>query len=230
MLRLPPPDGTVEVVLAKFMKAVHLNSMLTDRQEEILDFIRCHQQAHTVPPSTRAIQKHFGFASQNAAMSHLRALAAKGAVQQFGDGSWGLKVSEIQGLFDLPIYGAIPAGLPDQREQEPAETLALDPAAFGLGGRPRQALWGLRVTGDSMLGAHICDGDIGLFERREARPGDIIAALVDGVTTTLKRLVLVDGRAVLRAENPRYADIIPTERLETQGVLVGLVRQNPARA
>ncbi len=201
--------------------------MLTTRQEEILDFIRTHQQEHSFPPSTRAIQKRFGFASQNSAMSHLRALAAKGAVEQFGDGSWGVRASEIQGLFDLPIYGAIPAGLPDQREQEPLETLAIDPAAFRSTRRGRSAspLWGLRVTGDSMIEAHICDGDIGVFERREARPGDIVAALVDGVSTTLKRLVLVQGRLILRAENPRYADIVPAERLETQGVLVGLIRR-----
>ena len=202
--------------------------MLTTRQEEILDFIRAHQQEHSFPPSTRAIQKRFGFASQNSAMSHLRALAAKDAVEQFGDGSWGVRVSEIQGLFDLPIYGAIPAGTPDQREQQPLEILAIDPAAFRSARRGRSSttpLWGLRVTGDSMIEAHICDGDIGVFERREARPGDIVAALVDGVSTTLKRLVLVQGRLILRAENPRYPDIVPAERLESQGVLVGLIRR-----
>jgi len=201
--------------------------MLTERQEEILDFIRSHQQEHGIPPSTRSIQKHFGFGSQNSAMSHLRALATKGAVEQFGDGSWGVRVAEIQGMFDLPIYGAIPAGLPDEREQEPVETLAIAPSVFAAGVRGRRvgALWGLRVTGDSMIGAHIVDGDIGVFERREARPGEIVAALVDGVSTTLKRLVLVRGRPVLRAENPRYADIVPAERLETQGVLVGLIRR-----
>jgi repressor LexA len=76
-----------------------------------------------------------------------------------------------------------------------------------------------------MINAHICDGDIGIFERREARPDDIIAALVDGTSTTLKRLVLVGGRAILRAENKRYADIIPAEGLECQGVLIGLIRR-----
>jgi repressor LexA len=86
----------------------------------------------------------------------------------------------------------------------------------------------LRVTGDSMIGAHICDGDLGVFERRDPLPGDIIAALVDGTATTLKRLVHLRGRPVLRAENSRYADIIPAERLECQGVLVGLIRRSVA--
>jgi repressor LexA len=199
--------------------------MLTARQEEILDFIRSHQREHSIPPSTRAIQKRFGFASQNSAMSHLRALSAKDAIEQFGDGSWGLRATEVQGLFDLPIYGAIPAGIPDQREQQALETLALHPATFGLRRRASPSLWGLRVTGDSMIGAHISEGDIGVFERREPSPGDIVAALVDGVSTTLKRLVRVGGRLVLRAENPRYPDIVPAESLEVQGVLVGLIRR-----
>jgi repressor LexA len=199
--------------------------MLTARQEEILDFIRAHQQEHGLPPSTRSIQKQFGFASQNSAMSHLRALASKGAVNQFGDGSWGVKAAQVQGLLELPIYGAIPAGLPDAREAQPEETFACDPALFGVKASRHAHLWALRITGESMLGAHICDGDIGIFERREPRPGEIIAALVDGISTTLKRLVHEKGRTFLRAENPRFADIIPEERLECQGVLVGLIRR-----
>ncbi len=199
--------------------------MLTDRQQEILDYILVYQREHSTPPSVRVIQKHFGFASQNAAHAHLKALAAKQAVIQLPDGSWGVKASQVQRFFNLPIYGAIPAGLPDAREQETLETLALDPAVFGIKPGQHRHLWGLRVTGDSMIGAHICDGDLGVFERRDPRPGDIIAALVDGTSTTLKRLIHLRGRPVLHAENPRYPDIIPAEALECQGVLVGLIRR-----
>ena len=60
--------------------------------------------------------------------------------------------------------------------------------------------------------------------RREPRPGDIIAALVDETTTTLKRLVHERGRALLRAANPRYADLAP-QLLESQGVVVGVIRR-----
>ncbi len=199
--------------------------MLTARQEEMLEFIRGYQAAEGIPPSTRVVQKRFGFASQNAVMSHLRALATKGAVVQLADGSWGVKAKEVQGLFELPLYGSIPAGWPEERREESGETVLIDPARFGVvpGRRPR--LWALRIEGDSMEGAHILAGDIGVFERREAQPGDIVAALVDGATTTLKRWVQVEGRAVLRAANPRYADIVPVETWESQGVLVGLIRQ-----
>jgi repressor LexA len=195
------------------------------RQEEILDFIRGYQREHATPPSVRVVQRQFKFSSTNAVVSHLRALATKNALHQLPDGSWGVRASEVQGLFDLPIYGAIPAGKPDEREQHNPETITVDPSAFGIRPSRQRPLWALRVTGDSMIDAHICEGDIGVFERRDPRPGDIIAALVDGVATTLKRLVLVRGKPVLRAENKRYPDIIPAERLECQGVLVGLIRR-----
>jgi repressor LexA len=200
--------------------------MLTSRQEEIMEFVRSYQREHSIPPSTRSIQKHFGFNSRNAAHCHLKALAAKDALIQLPDGSWGLRAAQIQGLLELPVYGAIPAGRPDDREQETLETLPLNPALFGFSPARARKLWALRVTGDSMIEAHICDGDLGIFEQREARPGEIIAALVDGTTTTLKRLVQVQGRLLLRAANPRYADIVPLEGLECQGVLVALLRRS----
>lgn len=199
--------------------------MLTTRQEEILDFIRSYQGEHSIPPSSRIIQKRFGFASQTAAISHLKALAKKEAVTQLSDGSWGVRAKQVQGLFELPIFGVIPAGIPDEREQESVERLMIDPTLFGVRLARRSQLWGLRITGDSMIGAHICDGDIGLFERRDPRPGEIVAALVDGTATTLKRLVMEQGQAILRAENPRYADIRPLEKLECQGVLLGIIRR-----
>jgi repressor LexA len=203
---------------------------MTERQEEILEFIRQYQQEHHLPPSTRVIQRHFGFSSQNSVMSHLRALAQKQQVSKLDDRKWGLKASQVQGqLFAVPVYGSIPAGLPAMQEQDIEEMLAVDPAIFGVR-RPRpHQCWALRVQGDSMVDAHILDGDLVILERREPRPGEIIAALVDATSTTLKRLVQVAGRPVLRAANKRYRDIVP-ESLECQGVLVGLIRRQRSNA
>ncbi len=195
--------------------------MLTEKQEAILDYIRSVQVERGIPPSTREIQRQFGYESQNAAMNHLRALAKKGQVHQNELGMWGLKVSEVQGHFTLPIYGTIPAGVPSLQEQPPKETITFDPAIFKV--RRPERLWGLEVHGDSMIDAHILDGDIAVLERREAKAGDIVAALVDETTTTLKRLAYVKGKPVLKAENVRYATIVPKEGLEIQGVLVGVI-------
>ncbi len=202
--------------------------MLTEKQEAILDFLRQVQEQRGIPPSTRDIQRHFGYESQNAVMNHLRALAKKGQIEQIDGRTWGLKARQIQGhLFELPIYGTIPAGLPAMQEQVPDESIAIDPSLFGLRAPRRHHVWALRVSGDSMIGAHIMNGDLAVLERREAREGDIIAALIDHDSTTLKRLRYQDGIPVLHPENPEYPDIIPQENLECQGVLVGIIRRLP---
>jgi len=195
--------------------------MLTEKQEAILDYIRSVQAERGMPPSTRQIQRQFGYQSQNAAMNHLRSLAKKGHVHQIDGSTWGLKAHEVQGHFELPIYGTIPAGAPSWQEQQPKEKIDFNPAVFRVK-RPER-LWGLEVHGDSMIDAHILDGDIAVLERREARAGDIVAALVDETTSTLKRLAYVRGKPVLKPENIRYSVIVPKQHLEIQGVLVGLI-------
>jgi repressor LexA len=160
-------------------------------------------------------------------MGHLRALAKKSQLEKLADGKWGLKAAGVQThLFEAPIYGSIPAGLPAMQEQMPDETITVDPSLFGVRRARPDHFWFLRVRGDSMIDAHILDGDLVALERREPRSGDIIAALVDDTETTLKRLVRVGGRLILRAANARYADIIPTRGLEAQGVVVGLIRRS----
>jgi repressor LexA len=199
---------------------VQVNTVLTETQEAVLSFIEDFQRREGgVPPSTRQIAGHFGFQSQTSAMKHLQALAKKGAVEQLADRSWGVRAKSVQAHF-IPLYGTIPAGRPTGAEQEADEKIAIDPAAHGLA--PRKQYWALRVRGDSMIGAQIVDGDIAIMEKREPRVGDIIAALVDETTTTLKRYVVEKGRAVLRAANPRFPDLLP-ERLECHGVMVSLI-------
>ncbi|HEY3756845.1 MAG TPA: transcriptional repressor LexA [Opitutaceae bacterium] len=200
--------------------------MLTERQQAVLDFIREQQAEAGIPPSIRDIQRHFGFKSTNAAFCHLRALARRGQIEQLGGKTWGLRAREVQShLFSVPVYGSIPAGVPSIEEQMSEDSIGIDPSFFGIRRQRPEQLWALRVQGDSMVGAHIVDGDVVVLERREPRPGEIIAALVDGTTSTLKRLVHLKGRALLRAENKRYADIVPREKLECQGVVVGVIRR-----
>ncbi|MFZ9682850.1 MAG: LexA family protein [Cephaloticoccus sp.] len=201
--------------------------MPSEKQDALLDFVREYQTAHGVPPSTREVARQFT-CSQPTALKHLQALARQGRLSKLADGKWGLEAKVVQGhLFTAPLFGAIPAGLPAQQEQEPEEMLTVDPAVFGVR-RPRPGrFWFLRVTGDSMTGANILDGDLVALERRDPVPGDIIAALVDETSTTLKRLVRARGRLLLRAANPRYPDIVPA-RLECQGVVVGLIRRQLA--
>jgi repressor LexA len=83
----------------------------------------------------------------------------------------------------------------------------------------------LRVTGDSMIGRHILDGDFVVLEHGpEPRTGQIVAALIDGAST-LKTFVLKGGKPYLRAENPKYPDLIPAQELMIQGVVKALIRR-----
>ena len=203
--------------------------MMTERQEQILEFIRQFQREKGVPPSSREIQRKFQFSSQSTVIGHLRALANKGQIEQLAGRTWGLRASAVQAqLFEISVFGSIPAGLPAMQEQAPDEKIAVDPSLFGVRRAGPHLVWALRVHGDSMVDAHILDGDLVVLERREPREGDIIAALVDETTTTLKRLIHLRGRPVLRAANKRYRDIVPERRLESQGVLVGLIRRGAA--
>lgn len=197
--------------------------MLTKSQARIFEFVREFQSVHGTPPSTRRLGAEFGIA-QPSALAHLHSLASKGFLSKAADGRWGLKAIPIKKTaFEVPIFGSIPAGAPQMREQESEGSLVIDSAAFGISPAMRNRVWLLRVQGDSMIGVNITDGDLVVLVRREPKSGNIIAALVDDTTATLKILMKERGRYILRAANPRYADIA-AQRLECQGVAVGLIR------
>lgn len=198
--------------------------MLTKKQEAILDFIRKYQRQEQMPPSGRTIAAQFNLRAQSGVRQHLAALAGKGMVEQFTDGRWGVKAEGDQThLFAVPILGEIPAGLPALQEQGAAEKIGVDFRAFRIFRPKLGRFFALRVRGDSMVGLHIVPGDLVVCEWREPRLGEVIAALADETTVTLKRLVRERGRFLLRAANADYEDIKP-DRLEAQGVVRGVIR------
>jgi repressor LexA len=201
-----------------------MQPQLTNRQVEILEYLRLAQRQTGIMPSTREIQHYFGFASQTAAMSHLRALERKGVIQRLpGKARAVIFPEELDRaeIVDVPIYGRIAAGMSQDAEPEREGCISIDIATLGL---PRHArTFALRVRGDSMINAHICSGDTVILEFREPRKNDIVAALIDG-ETTLKRYLIQNGKPFLRAENPAYPDLIPARELIIQGVLIALLR------
>ncbi len=198
--------------------------MLTPGQKKILRFIEAEQRSNGLTPSTREIQEHFGFASQTSVMQYLAALERKGVLQRHARKARALVTSGTRTrVVDIPIYGEIPAGMSTLAEEniEGHVTLDLDSVNASRSART----FALRVRGDSMIGAHILDGDIVILEDRQtAKNGDIVAALIDG-ETTLKRYVTERGRVYLKAENPRYPDLVPARELRVQGVMTSLVRK-----
>ena len=197
---------------------------LTKRQQEVLDFLKDTHRVEGFMPSTRDIQRFFNFASQTAAMSHLRALEKKGAIIRKANKACGIafpEEMEREEIVDIPIYGSIAAGMAQDVDSERDGCLSIDISSLGLRGNART--FALKVRGESMIDAHICDGDTVVLEFREPRKGDIVAALIDG-ETTLKRFVVENGKPYLHAENENYPDLIPARELIIQGVLVALLR------
>ncbi len=198
--------------------------MLTDRQREILDFIREARRSRGVTPTSREIQQHLGLASQSTVIDHLRALENKGALRREPHKARGLVPTDeyrAQRMIEIPIYGTIPAGLPADESQQADGCVSVDVETLRL---PKGArVFALKVRGDSMNGAGILPGDIVVLEFKEAKSGDIVAALIDG-ETTLKRYVVQRGKPFLKAENPRYTNLIPAQELVIQGVQIALLR------
>ncbi|TAG08878.1 MAG: repressor LexA [Verrucomicrobia bacterium] len=202
-----------------------MNAKLTSRQQAILEYLRRSARETGIMPSTREIQHFFGFASQTAAMSHLRALERKGAIQRLPGKARAVIFPEMldrEEIIDIPIVGNIAAGMAQDIEQEKQGCISVDVSTIGIPHHSRT--FALQVRGDSMINAHICSGDIVILEFREPRRGDIVAALIDG-ETTLKRYFVENGGHYLHAENPDYPDLIPTRELVIQGVMVALIRR-----
>ncbi len=204
---------------------------LTDRQQQILGFIRGKQDSAGLTPTLREIAAHFRFRSPNAALAHVQALLTKGLLRNLPGRARSLQVVDPNAPKDrprprvvsVPIYGSIPAGRPEDALQEEEGCVLMDVETLGI--KPTARTFGLKVRGDSMLGKNIVEGDIAIVEHGvQPRPGDVVAALIDG-QVTLKTFVLQRGKAYLRAENPRYPNLIPQEELQIQGVMIALVRK-----
>ena len=128
-----------------------------------------------------------------------------------------------QRIMDIPLFGSIPAGFADDRQQEASGCVSVDVETIGI--KPGARTFALEVRGDSMIGKHIISGDIAIVEHgMTPKPGDVVAALIDG-DSTLKTFMTQRGKPCLCAENPRYPDLIPASELVIQGVMVALIRK-----
>lgn len=193
---------------------------LTTPQQLVLDFIEERNMHGEPPPTYREICERFGYKSPKAAADHVAALERKGVVTRKKGRSRGLRL--VRQRDGIPLLGCIPAGTPRDGFPESERRLPIDPAAYGITNRSRA--FALQVTGDSMVGRQIFNGDIVVLEH-EAPPqnGDIVAALIDN-ESTLKTFVRKGSKVWLRAENPLYPALIPASDLQIQGVARAVIR------
>jgi repressor LexA len=198
----------------------------SNSQQMVLSFIEQYQDENQRPPTIREIQDHCGFKSPRAVSYILEKLeAARLIIRRAHSRGVQLTKATVAGgslAVQLPLFASIPAGSPDEYEVvEAPEKLRFIPTTLGIS-NPGKA-FAVRVRGDSMIDAGIFSGDIVVLEKKEAKTGDIVAALVDG-ENTLKRLVNENGRVYLKAENRDYPNIEPEGQLDIQGVVVSVLR------
>ena len=122
---------------------------------------------------------------------------------------------------DVPLVGRIAAGSPLLAEEDIEQVYPLPTELVG-----NDPVFMLSVRGDSMIDAGIYDGDYVVVRRQpEAPNGRIIAALINGEEATVKRLQRLEGRVVLKSENPAYAPMVFTEGVEILGIVVAVLRR-----
>jgi repressor LexA len=201
----------------------------TQRQKEIYDYIRRFIERHGYEPSYAQIARHFGISSKATIAKHIEALEKRGLInRQHSNGSFALSVNvedvPADGTCEVPLLGRVAAGQPIDSADGAQETIAVP--RFLLGRTRPEQVYALRVTGDSMIDEHICDGDIALIENRvEARDGEIVVALVEGSRATLKRLYRVGREVELRPANSQLDPIrVPAMQVQVQGIFRGLLR------
>jgi repressor LexA len=204
---------------------------LTSRQGEILQFIADFSARQGVPPTVREIGARFRM-TPRAAFDHLKALERKGALRRrasAGRTSRALTVVRGPGSSrGIPVLGRIAAGAPILAEEQREGVLPIVPEA--LPGRPED-FFALRVRGESMIEAHICDGDLVVVRRQDsAQPNDIVVAVLGeggDAEATVKRFARDGERIVLKPENAAMKPIVVdagSRSLAILGKVIGVVR------
>ena len=210
---------------------------LTERQHQVLEYIRSSIAHRGYPPTLREIGAHMGIRSTNGVNDHLRALERKGYLTREDMKSRALRPCDVEslasalpanddeGLAEVPVLGRVAAGLPLLAEENVLDTVRIDRTLL-RGGRE---VFGLRVAGDSMVDAGILSGDY-IFVRKQltAQRGDIVVALI-GDEATVKYFYPEKDYIRFQPANAQMAPILirasdfkPTMLL---GVVVGVYRR-----
>ncbi|MFI9536765.1 transcriptional repressor LexA [Nocardia fusca] len=208
----------------------HLDtSTLPERQRRILVAIREWVVRHGYPPNTRQLGDAVGLRSSSSVSKHLKSLEEKGFLRR-GDGvrrpmdvrlflNAGAGAEPARDAVAVPVVGDIAAGTPILADEHTDDVLTLPRELVGRG-----TVFGLRVRGDSMVDAAICDGDIVVVRRQpDAQTGEIVAAMLDG-EATVKVFRRRAGHVYLEPRNPAY-QVIDGDHAVVLGKVVSVMRR-----
>jgi repressor LexA len=208
-----------------------------ERKVRILDFISATLRARGYPPSVREIARAVGLASTSAVHHHLQILEREGYLERGAAQSRAIRLtptaalrlglsselvpqSGVSDAYVLPIIGEVAAGGPIEAYQDASETMAVPDLLA-----PNGDAYVLKVRGDSMIDAHIADGDFVLIRpQNTARNGDIVVAQVEDNAVTLKTFFKEKDRIRLQPANPNYPPQFYDD-VRIQGKLIGVIRR-----
>lgn len=197
---------------------------LTPKQKRIYEFIRGKIQTRGYGPTVREIGSEFEIKSPNGVMCHLKALQKKGLIHREPNMSRAIQLLDEPSIVrrpggGIPLLGRIAAGTPIEAIEQANEFVSFDDWEH------KGDKFALQVAGDSMIEAHIEDGDMVIIRRQEtARDGQIVAVRDDEGEATLKRIFRDKTKVRLEPANRDMKPIFRT-KVDILGVLVGVVRK-----
>ncbi|MGZ8843216.1 MAG: transcriptional repressor LexA [Pyrinomonadaceae bacterium] len=198
---------------------------ITARQKRVLDYIKQYFEAHQEAPTIAEIGKEFGMSSSASAHHVVSILEREGLIRRIPNVSRGIELVEEATnaeAYKIPLLGIASAGAPIEAVLN-YETVSI-PQDMMREGR----MFALRVRGDSMIEEQIRDNDLIILQSQQtAENGQTVVALIDGSDATVKRFYGNRNQVRLEPANPSYEPIVirPPERVQIQGVVVGVIRK-----
>jgi len=182
---------------------------LTARQRQVLDYISSFIMQMSYPPTIRQIQEHFGLRSTKGVKDHIDRLVEKGYLRRTEGAARGLEVVDPEKAppaAGIPLVGRVAAGLPILARENVEEIMPIPLRMARTDG-----MFLLRVSGDSMKGAAILDGDLVLVRPQPFVEQGQIAVVLIGDEATVKRFYRKGSTIELKPENPDFQPIICRE-------------------
>ena len=190
---------------------------VTENEKMVFEFIKDRIE-EGYPPTVREICAEFGFKSTSTAHRYINNLTAKGLLEKGNNQNRAIRLTGGNGM-KIPLVGTVTAGIPITASEAITDYISSQPARHYS-----NPLFALKVRGESMINAAILDGDMVVIEQTPyAENGDIVCALVDNESATIKTFYKEDGHYRLQPENDTMDPIIVDE-VSILGKVVGVVR------
>lgn len=190
---------------------------VTENEKMVFEFIKDRIE-EGYPPTVREVCAEFGFKSTSTAHRYINNLTAKGLLEKGNNQNRAIRLTGGNGM-KIPLVGTVTAGVPITAIEEITDYISFQPARHYS-----NPLFALKVRGESMINAAILDGDMVVIEQTPyAENGDIVCALVDNESATIKTFYKEDGHYRLQPENDTMDPIIVDE-VSILGKVVGVVR------